>query len=181
MHIIGRGRYAGETYPKTPRIAALDNRAVAVTPIDLTGFTPATAPLQTNIAARLFTPRSSGIFQILATLAMTNGAGADTYALGALLIQGTNLVIGGGESTSEGWRVGADTPVTVTGGVVTQVVANSVNPMLANAQQSFNISALTQPQEVGVPIAILLAVNEVAGGNAVTAAAILALSAYELP
>lgn len=183
MHLIGRGRYARSVYPVVPRIAALANRAVAVnTPLDLTGFTPATSPLATNIAARLFTPRSSGIFQVLATLGALNGAGAETYSLAALLVQGTTLGIGGGQVTSNGWRMGADTPVTITGVVSsTLLIAQSISAVGANASQTLNIAALTSPQAVGTPIAILLAIGEAGGGNALAGAFIDALAAYELP
>lgn len=183
MNIIGKGRYARAVYPVTPRIAALANRAVAVnTPLDLTGFTPETSPLATNIAARIFTPRSSGIFQVLATMGLLNGAGAETYSLAALLVQGTNLSIGGGQVTSEGWRMGADTPVTI-GGVVssTLLIAQSISAVAANGSQTLNIAALTSPQAVGTPIVIMLAIGELGGGNALAGAFIDALGAYELP
>lgn len=182
MHIIGYGRRAREGYPGTAGGAAagaLRNRNVA----GLTELSPFTPVGTSTIAALVFTPRVSGVVQVAASIALTNGATTDTYSLGLLVFTGTGFTASGGEATSDGWVMGSDPSPTVGGVTGAPVLAiASILPVAGNASSSFAMFGITTPaQHLGIPLLVVVELIETGGGHPLAAIGIENLSAMELP
>lgn len=185
MHVIGFGRRAREAYPPTggsagAATAAMRNRNVAGATSLSAPFTPSSS---SPIAAILFTPRVSGVLQVSASIAMTNGATGDTYEMVAVVLPGTGLSASGGEVTSDGWVMGSNTPPVVGGTPGAPVLAVADITSLTSGQDGalnvFGIS--TPPLPLGVPVIILVELIEVGGGHALNTITIANLSVMELP
>jgi hypothetical protein len=117
MHVIGRGRYARETYPQpsTGGLAAFQNRGVLSSSIaDLT------APSGVIVAAANPVRLASGIFVVMANFIGTPSA-ADTLDIGFLSIATTTAWSGGVLSPDGKWRVANPGPITATGSGALQV------------------------------------------------------------
>lgn len=186
MFIIGRGRYAREAYPSPPSAgSALRNRNVAAVPRTMSGpFTPAGGPGFSVIAAILFTPKTSGVIDVTALLNVINGASPDTYGMAVEIVTGTSLSVSGGESASDGWVVGSNTPPVVGGvGLATaQFLGISSKTTAANAQTDLNVAAaVSQPVSVGVPVVVQVVLSEVGGGNPIAELVFSSMSILELP
>ena len=189
-HLIGRGRYARETYPTSSQNAAtvaLRNRNVSA-PASMTAFTPATQPSLSLVAALLYTPKVSGVIQVSAILDLTNGVAPDTYVMLAFVATGTGLSVSGGESSSNGWFVGSPAPGTpiVVGGagiVLSQLLGEDIATLAALEAGTLDVTAAisSSPLAVGVPVVIEVLIVEVGGGNALAAIAFTSLSILELP
>ena len=189
-HLIGRGRYARETYPTSGQNAAtvaLRNRNVSA-PAVMTAFTPATAPSTSLIAALLYTPKVSGVVQVSAIFNLANGAAPETYAMLVAVATGTNLSVSGGESSSNGWFVGSPAPGTpiVVGGagiILSQVLGEDLTALAATGDGTLDVTAAisSSPLAVGVPVVIEVLLSEVGGGNALNSIAFTSLSIIELP
>jgi hypothetical protein len=186
MRIIGRGRYAGETYPDGlpsagAAAAALRNRNVAAPTALSAPFTPPGGG--SIIAAVLFTPRVSGVLQVSTNVLLENGSDADTYATVTLIIPGTNLTVTGGEATSDGWVMGTTTPPVIGGTPASPIFTlESLDAIAGNAFGSllaFGISTPALP--LGVPVAIVLELAETGSGHALAQVDIGNLSVMELP
>ena len=189
--IIGHGRYARETYPSTggsagAAVSALRNRNVSVVPQVLSApFSPG-VDAGTNVAAILFTPKVSGVIQVLAQLSLLNGAVGDTYAGSLQADIGTSLTVvaGAGSLTSNGWIMGSVAPIAppVIGGTIlsTQLFASSGVALIAAENGDVSLSAISQPLPIGVPSVIRVALDA-AGGNSLAAIDIASLSILELP
>ena len=181
MHIIGRGRYRGETYPSPPNAAtgALRNRNVAGIVALVTPFTPSGG----IIAAILFTPKVSGAIQVSATIGMTNGATPDIYTTIAYVVPGTGLSVTGGASTINGWVVGSTVPPLIGGVTGVPVPISSASSAIAGGEIGtllpFGISE--PPLQVGVPVVIFMDLSETGGGNALADLGFINLSVLELP
>ena len=185
MFIVGRGRTARETYPgaQSSSVGALRNRNVA-TPYSLVGFTPATNPSTSLIAALLFTPKVSGVIMASALLDLVNGATGDTYGMAVAVYSGTDLSVSGGATTSNGWVIGSTVPPVIGGTGVTLegLLGSSVEALAASAQGDLAVAAaISQPLPVGVPVVIGVLIDELGGGHALTNLSFTSLSALELP
>jgi hypothetical protein len=187
MHIIGRGRYAREAYPEVGQssaaVGALRNRNVAG-PTTLVGFTPQTNPSFDIVAALLYTPKVSGVVMATALLDLSNGASADTYAIGVAIATGTNLTVTGGAGTSDGWVIGSTVPPIVggTGVALSQLLGTSTQFLAATDQGDLAVAAaISQPLQIGVPVVIEVMLSELGGGHALANLAFTSLSALELP
>jgi len=71
-HVVGRGRYARETYPRTPSAGSSPARAWAD---NSAGNVPLPAGTRENLVSITVTPTKSGIFRLIGT-----GCVADTSA-----------------------------------------------------------------------------------------------------
>jgi hypothetical protein len=183
MHIIGRGRYRGETYPSPPNAAtvALRNRNVAGVVALVAPFTPSASG--GIIAAILFTPKVSGVVQVSATLAMTNGATPDDYTTIAYVVPGTGLSVTGGASTINGWVVGSTVPPLI-GGVTgaPMIIGSAIAAIAGGASGTLLTFGISQPLlPVGVPVVIFILLAEVGGGHALADLGFINLSVLELP
>lgn len=189
--VTGHGRYARATYPSTggaaaAATAALRNRNVSVVPAGLTApFTPVSGAIPSLLAAILFTPKISGVIQATAILSIVNGATPEPYALEMSIDTGTGLSVTGGESSSNGWVVGSNTPPVVGGsGIVSpeQILGICSIELLANGQGTVSVaSAISQPVPVGVPVVVKVAIGSTSGTSPLTTLLFSSLSVLELP
>jgi len=188
MFIIGRGRYARESYPEVGQggaaVGALRNRNVA-NALSFPAFTPATSPSASLVAALLYTPKVSGVIEATALLGLTNGASPETYAMIVAIATGTGLSVTGGSTASNGWLVGSTVPILIggTGVALAQVIGESQVALAASGLGSLNVAAaISQPLPVGVPVVIEVLLTEVGGGHALSGSSVFSsLSALELP
>ena len=186
MHIIGRGRYARETYPgpQSAGVGALRNRNVLAVPqLLVVPFSPGTGA-GSLIAATLFTPQvSGGVVDVTAGLLLTNGGVAETYGLSVAIAAGAGLSVSGGAGSSNGWFYGTTVPPTV-GGAPTpvQVPGTSAQALAIGAVGSLSVaSAISQPLLVGVPVVVEIVLSELGSGHSLASIAITSLSILELP
>ena len=189
MHIIGRGRYARAVYPVASggrASVAAANRNVSDPHSDAQVFTPATAPAVSLVAAVLFVPKVSGILRVSTSLAISNGAVADTFQTTAIIAEGTNLSVSGGAVSSNGWVMGGATPP-VFGGTVTGAVPLGAGAaaIAANPGQGVLVTYGTNPNGMAlplfVPVVVELFMAELGGGNAIDSLNFLQLSVVEEP
>ncbi len=161
-------------------MGALRNRNIAGNNV-LNSYTPPSTP--TPLAAVLFTPRISGVIQISATLAVSNGSDSDTFELGAEIFSGTNLTVTGGAVTDDGWVMGTTVPPVIGGSGVTiaQVVGAASVVAGADAQITFLVFGISKPLPVGVPVAVEIPFFELGGTHSITAIEVVGLSVLELP
>ena len=179
MHIIGKGRYRGETYPGAQSAAtgALRNRKVADATLLVAPFTPS----GNFVAATLFTPKVSGVIQVSAGISLVNGATPDDYAAVALVVPGTGLSVTGGSTTVDGWVMGSTVPPVVGGLLGTpSPIGEAVAAVAGNATGTLLCFGISSPLQVGIPVVITVSLNSV-GGSALTTIAIVNLSVLELP
>lgn len=189
-HIIGRGRTARETYPVGASVdaaaSALRNRNVLAVPqLLVTPFSPAIGG--SLIAAILFTPQVSGVVEVTAALALTNGGAAETYELQVAVETGTGLVVAGGAGSppsGNGWIVGSTAPPTVTGATgptPSQILGEDLRALAVGAAGSLIVaSAISQPVPVGVPVVIEIVLSA-AANHSLAAISVASLSILELP
>lgn len=186
MFLIGKGRYARETYPE-PRggsaSAAASNRNVSVPTTVTETFEPATGPSGSIVAATLYTPKVSGNIQVSTNLLLTNGATLDTYQSTAVVFSGTDLSVSGGSETSDGWVMGLNTPPVVggalTSGVELGVAAEAIDSGQQGVLSTFGMTP--SPLPLGVPVVIEVVMAEVGGGNDLSGVVFVQLSVVEQP
>lgn len=183
MFVIGRGRYARESYPeRVPGLGAFQDRALA--PVqNLGGFTPATNPSASLIAATLVTPKASGIFMVLGSSDLINGAGADIYGLVVHAFTGPGLTVSGGSVTVDGWTMGTTVPPVIGGTPTPQLSPMSLATQSIGAAGAANLAIAgfnTVPLPLGVPSVIEVLLGEIGGGNALATVG-LQIGIIELP
>jgi|GEM_PF-2510641 len=183
MHIIGRGRHARETYPTRPQSSAgAQNLSIGAPPIvDFNApFVPGTSP-PTLFAAKLYTPKTSGLIQVNGNMAVVNDVNAEIYGFGIVVITGTGLSVSGGSVTQNGWVFGTSTPPVI-GGVQSgaQIITAAGGSVAASGQLVSAFIGISNPAlPVGVPVVLAVEWNSV-GGHGVTGVSMLSISAQEL-
>lgn len=177
-------RRGGEAYPDgvaggVAAAAAFRNRNIAALTVLSAPFTPAGT---SNIAAVLFTPKVSGILQISAMILLENGVAADTYALIAEILPGTNLTVSGGEATSGGWVMGTNTPPTIGGTPSpTTFALEGIDALAVSDFGSLLVFGYSPPQPIGVSLIVAVNLGEVGSGHALASVDVANLSVLELP
>lgn len=157
MHVIGRGRYARETYPEAPRGGGSGSAlAKAFTTGDFAGNigtkTPGVFP-GTPLLAFNLTPTQTGIISCLADV-LANFDGADTMTFVAQLVaNGTST---GGASIGTNVLSGGDAnPLVVPAGGVT--IAQFQEPATINTAQARSMTlAFHADATVGQPCSIVI-------------------------
>jgi hypothetical protein len=157
MHVIGRGRYARETYPEAPRGGGSGSAlAKAFTTGDFSGnlnsVTPGTIPGSPILAFNL-TPTASGLIVCEADL-LANFDGSDTMAFDGVLVD--NATATGGFSLGTNVLGGNDAnPLTIpAGGVINAHFQEP--PNIASAQQRSMTLAFHVNATVGQPCCVVI-------------------------
>ena len=166
MYVIGRGRYARETYPEPPRGGSSGSTlAKAFTTGDFAGnvnsITPGVFPGSPLLAFNL-TPTQTGIIACLADV-LANFDGADTMTFVAQLV--ANATSTGGTSIGTNVLAGNDaTPLVVPAGGVT--IAQFQEPATINTAQARSMTlAFHADATVGQPCTIVVYASSTSAFN----------------
>ena len=180
MHIIGRGRTARETYATRAQTQGAQNLTIGAPPI--VAFNAPFVPGSPSIfAAKLYTPKSSGLIQVSGSVGLVNDVNAETFAFGIIANFGTGLSVSGGSVTQNGWVFGTSTPPVI-GGVQSgaQIITAAGGSVAASGQLVSAFIGISNPAlPVGVPVVLAVEWNSV-WGHGVTGVSMLSISAQEL-
>lgn len=179
--LIGRGRYARETYPAagaTGALVALVNRyrIAAVSPGIPSAFT-VTTPTTHIVAAVNVKRRASGIFAVSFQMPATLGA-ADTQAWAAIALFGATA--SGGIANGD-WL--QDTGATITTAGATGASPMGIDEIQSGAGNLHQTVTLVGTNAAPVPqgSSTIIIAGTTVGGSAITPTSSFIAVAYELP